>query len=58
MRETRSYGSVRGATREGCPYRNPKPGETVRLKGRYLLQSLKQYRDASLTRLVGKQVDG
>jgi hypothetical protein len=21
MRETRSYGSVRGATREGCPYR-------------------------------------
>ena len=36
----------------------PKPGETFRLKGRYLLQSLKQYRDASLARLVGEQVAG
>jgi branched-chain amino acid transport system substrate-binding protein len=24
MRESRTYGSVRGAPRKGCPYRNPK----------------------------------
>jgi hypothetical protein len=30
MRETRSYGSVRGATREGCPYRDQILGEEFR----------------------------
>ena len=27
MREIRSYGSVRGATRESRPYRDPIPGK-------------------------------
>ena len=33
-------------------------GTAIRLKSRYLFQSLKQYRDASLARWVGEQVAG
>jgi hypothetical protein len=44
--------------RHQCANGVPQSGIAIRLKRRDLFQSLKQYRDATLARLVGEQVAG